>query len=220
MEISISGLLVIITGPPAAGKDTVVKGLLEKEDISLKKIVTHTTRPMRPNEKHGVDYYFINEMQFKSMIASGEMVEYELHGSSWKGTDKNPFIDILEGKGNYVWRITPSRAAQIDQFFIEKFGEETGRKLYERTIVFYIDVDDPSVLKQRWQERENKASIEEFEKRYLQDITAYTIHREKFHYRIVNINDPRATIEQVQLLITEHLKKISKINRTDLSSVR
>ena len=52
--------LVVVSGPSGAGKDTVVKGVLDKDD-SISLAVSATTRAVRGTEQDGVDYYFLNK---------------------------------------------------------------------------------------------------------------------------------------------------------------
>ncbi len=78
--------IFIISGPSGAGEDSVIKGL--KRLYDLEKIITTTTRAMRPGEVHGVDYYFVNHEQFREMIDNGEFAEWaeedngQLYGGS------------------------------------------------------------------------------------------------------------------------------------------
>ena len=58
--------IFIISGPSGAGEDSVIKKL--KNHIDFDKIVTTTTRAMRPEDEEGVSYYFISEEEFKKGI--------------------------------------------------------------------------------------------------------------------------------------------------------
>ncbi|TET94656.1 MAG: guanylate kinase, partial [Dehalococcoidia bacterium] len=68
-----SPLLVVITGPSGVGKDTVLSRLK-----ALKRpyhfAVTATTRPPRPEETDGVDYFFLSDQQYDDMLARGEFL--------------------------------------------------------------------------------------------------------------------------------------------------
>lgn len=203
------GLLAIITGPPASGKDTIVEGLLNQETIPFTKIVTHTTRGKREQEVDGKDYHFVSETDFLTMVSKGEIIEYVHHGSSWKGTHKNPFEALLSSQENFIWRIDPSRAAGIDSFFIEKFGYSRGKMLIEKSVTLYIDVSDPEILKKRWLERDKNADISEFEKRYSQDSEIFRQFSDKFHHRIINEGNPENIIMETLKILQKHLLKTS-----------
>lgn len=73
---------VVFVGPTAAGKDTLMNEVSRRTGI--KPLVSHTTRPMRPGEVDGVEYYFVTDDQFESM----EMVERRTYtvanGETWK----------------------------------------------------------------------------------------------------------------------------------------
>lgn len=91
-------LLVVLTGPSAAGKDTVLirlRPLFPRAHFAI----TATTRAPRPNERDGVDYYFVSEVEFKRMVASGEMLEHALVYGDHKGVPKAQVRKALaEGK--------------------------------------------------------------------------------------------------------------------------
>jgi len=74
------GLLIIISAPSGVGKTTLIRRLLE-HDKRFVFAVSHTTRPMREGEKDGVDYYFISDAEFDSMVSAGEFAEWAwVHG--------------------------------------------------------------------------------------------------------------------------------------------
>ena len=70
------GLLIVLSGPSGVGKGTVRKAIFESDDNDFQYSVSMTTRPMRPGEVEGVDYYFRTREEFEALIASGDMLEY------------------------------------------------------------------------------------------------------------------------------------------------
>ena len=70
-----SPLLIVISGPSAVGKDSVVQRLLEDTE-AFTFVVTVNTRSPRPGERPGVDYHFVTREKFLQMVADGEMLEY------------------------------------------------------------------------------------------------------------------------------------------------
>ncbi|MBB4078451.1 guanylate kinase [Lewinella aquimaris] len=70
------GKLLIFTAPSGAGKTTIVRHLLQSFD-GLAFSVSATTRPARPGEVHGRDYYFLSKEEFMGRVAAGDFVEYE-----------------------------------------------------------------------------------------------------------------------------------------------
>jgi guanylate kinase len=76
------GPLIIVSGPSGSGKTTVIRRLLEAGDLPLRLSVSATTRPPRPGERDGVDYYFWTRDQFEAEIAAGAFLEHaEVHGN-------------------------------------------------------------------------------------------------------------------------------------------
>ena len=75
------GRLIIISSPSGGGKGTLireVRGLLPELGYS----VSHTTRPQRPGEEHGREYFFVSKEEFNRRIAGGDFLEFaEVHGN-------------------------------------------------------------------------------------------------------------------------------------------
>ncbi|MGL4280253.1 MAG: guanylate kinase [Albidovulum sp.] len=83
------GLLIILSSPSGAGKSTLAKRLMTW-DPTLKFSVSATTRPPRPGEVDGRDYYFRTKEEFRAMVAAGEMLEHaEVFGNLY-GSPKGP----------------------------------------------------------------------------------------------------------------------------------
>ncbi|UJM20941.1 guanylate kinase [Corynebacterium diphtheriae] len=85
------GRLVVLAGPSAVGKSTVVHRLREEiEDLYFS--VSMTTRAPRPGERDGVDYFFVSPEEFQSKIDAGEMLEWaDIHGGLQRsGTPAGP----------------------------------------------------------------------------------------------------------------------------------
>ncbi len=68
------GTLFIVTAPSGAGKTSLVKALIEREQ-QLRVSVSHTTRAKRPGEEDGVNYHFVEEAPFMEMLRKGSFFE-------------------------------------------------------------------------------------------------------------------------------------------------
>lgn len=91
-----SGLLVVLSAPSGGGKTTVIRRLLQDQTLPLNYSISLTTRPRRSNEQEGVDYYFVDEPEFKRRISAGEVIEYEeVHGHLY-GTPRQPIECALK----------------------------------------------------------------------------------------------------------------------------
>jgi len=69
------GRLIILSGPSGVGKGTVRKALFDMPNNNLVYSVSMTTRPKRPGEIDGVDYYFVSEAEFLKRKKSGKFLE-------------------------------------------------------------------------------------------------------------------------------------------------
>ena len=80
--------LLVVSGPSGAGKDTVVKYLMEAHpEIEIS--VSATTRAMRPGEAEGVNYYYMTNAQFEEKLARGEILEHVNYCGKYYGTPKS-----------------------------------------------------------------------------------------------------------------------------------
>jgi len=80
---------LIFVGPSGAGK-TYLSEKLQKSGFKLE--VSYTTRPIRENEKDGVDYKFISKFEFEQAIAYGQMYEWTQYGENYYGTSNVDFF--------------------------------------------------------------------------------------------------------------------------------
>lgn len=87
--------LTVLAGPSAVGKDTVAADVRARfPQVWLS--VSATTRPPRPGELEGVNYFFVSDDEFDRMVADGELLEWAVvHGVYRYGTPRRPVIDHL-----------------------------------------------------------------------------------------------------------------------------
>ena len=91
-------MLVILSGVSGAGKDTIKKELIKRED-NIITIPSFTDRPMRVNDVEGGTYHFVSTEEFEEMIKNDELYEYNVHQNHYYGRSKKLFNEkVKEGK--------------------------------------------------------------------------------------------------------------------------
>ncbi len=106
------GLLIILSSPSGAGKSTLSKRLIEW-DPSMSFSVSATTRPPRPGEVDGVDYYFKTKDQFSDMVANDQMLEYaEVFENSY-GSPKGPVEGSIDAGQDVLFDIDWQGGQQV-----------------------------------------------------------------------------------------------------------
>jgi guanylate kinase len=140
------GNLFVVAAPSGAGKSSLVKALLEL-DSHLALSVSHTTRAARGQEQHGREYWFIDEPEFRAMVARGEFFEWaQVHGRLY-GTSRKAIEERLNHGEDVVLEIDWQGAQQI-------------KRLFPQTVTIFILPPSWDELEQRLKRRgEDKAEV-------------------------------------------------------------
>ncbi len=107
-----AGTLYIISAPSGAGKTSLIKALTDSND-SISVSVSHTTRPPRPGEKDGIDYFFISQDQFDSMLERGEFLEHARVFDNYYGTSATVIEKTLQTNRDLILEIDWQGAQQV-----------------------------------------------------------------------------------------------------------
>ncbi len=162
--------IIVISGPSGSGKSSLIKKLFKKNKLNFS--ISHTTRAIRGQEENGIDYYFVSNNNFKTMIEQNEFAEWakvylNYYGTSWEEIkDKSDKDDIL------ILDIDIQGAKKIK----EKFNE---------AVLILISPPSLSVLEKRLinREKRNDNDIKTRLKNALSEL-------EEFHiYDYIIIND-------------------------------
>jgi guanylate kinase len=129
----------VVTGPSGAGKGTLIKGLLERIP-NLEVAVSATTRPQRPGEVDGREYWFLADDDFTAKIESGEFLEYVAYVSGRRyGTLRSELDRIADGGKVCVLELELEGALRVQDevpgnvtIFIAADVPELERRLCER----------------------------------------------------------------------------------------
>ena len=98
------GLMFVLSSPSGAGKTTLTRMLIS-EIPELKMSVSVTTRPMRPGEEEGRDYYFVDQKRFDEMVKQDELLEWARVFDNCYGTPRAPVEAALEAGRNVLFDI-------------------------------------------------------------------------------------------------------------------
>ena len=128
-------LLIVISGPSGAGKDTVMQRMKER-GLPFHFVVTATTRPRRDNEVHGKDYFFVSKEEFARMIDEDELIEHAMVYGDYKGIPKQQVREALASGKDVVMRIDVQ-------------GAETVRKLAPAALMIFIATENEQDLIRR-----------------------------------------------------------------------
>ena len=187
-------VLVVISGPSGVGKTTIIKAVLaRRKDLIFS--VSCTTRPKRPGEVHGKDYFLITEEEFKGMIERGEFLEWAtVHGHLY-GTPRR-FVEEAFNKGKSVL---------LD---IDVQGALKVMETFKDGVFIFVAPPSLEALKERLKKRgtEDQESI----RRRLEDATWELKHIDKFQYLIVN-EDLDEAIYDLDSIITAEKIKVSRL---------
>lgn len=111
------GLLLVISGPSGAGKGTICKALLDKNEFWLS--VSATTRKPREGEIDGKNYFFITKDEFKERIEKNDFLEYaEVYGNYY-GTPKSSVLHMLDNGKDVILEIDIQGALKVKEAFKE-----------------------------------------------------------------------------------------------------
>lgn len=114
------GLLVVISGPSGVGKTTIAHAV--KERLGAAFSISATTRPRSNQERDGVDYHFVSDERFRSMIDAGALLEHaEVFGRHWYGTPRQPVEEAIATGGIIILDIDVQGALQIRRTMPEAF---------------------------------------------------------------------------------------------------
>jgi guanylate kinase len=106
--------LTVLSGPSGVGKSTVVTRL-RQEQPQIWQSVSVTTRPPRPGEADGREYFFVSERQFDVMAAGGKLLEWAQFAGNKYGTPRAPVAERLEAGIPTLLEIDVAGARQVRQ---------------------------------------------------------------------------------------------------------
>lgn len=168
--MTMKGKLFIISAPSGAGKTTIINEILKKIP-ELKFSVSYTTRPKRPNETEGIDYYYTTTDKFEKMIENNELLEWAKVHNNYYGTPKKNIFDNINSGYNVLLDIDVQGADQV-------------REQHHNGIFIFISPPSLEDLEKRLKSRktENENTIAERLKNSRKEMT----YKDKYDYIVIN----------------------------------
>ena len=179
------GLLFVVSGPSGVGKDATIT-CLRQQGFPIHFIVTATTRPPRPGEVHGVDYFFLSEQEYDALLARHEFLEHATVYGYRYGVPKQQVREALGRGQDVIMRIDVQGAATI-------------RKLAPQAVFIFLCPSSVDELEQRLCDRGTETP--ESLARKLAMIPREMAEWPKFDYVVLN---PNNALEDA----VEHIKAI------------
>ena len=171
MSLRKDGIMIVLSSPSGAGKTTLVKLLSKNKNNSIS--ISYTTRKPRVNEKNKIDYLFVSQNHFRSLIKKNSLLEYAKVFNNYYGTSEKKVISKLK-KGNNV-------LFDIDWQGTEKIKK---KKLNFNLLTIFILPPSKKILFKRLSNRDmkDKLIVEERMKQFEKDV----LHWRKYDYVVVN----------------------------------
>lgn len=192
-----AGVLYVISGPSGVGKTSIIDGVMKK----VKNVVfsvSCTTRPRRPNEVDGRDYFFVDEQTFKRMVEQDEFLEWAVVHGYYYGTPRKFVEEQLKNNVNVI----------LD---IDVQGAMTVMKKVKDAVFIFIAPPSFEELKRRLMKRGTERQ-EDMMKR-LEDAKKELEQIPKFQYLIVNVDLQESIDQLTSIIVAEQLKVERLIER-------
>lgn len=189
------GLLVVLSSPSGGGKTSIYRELLIRNP-SYKYSVSATTRPPRPGEQNGVDYFFYDDNKFVDMIAKGEFIEWAwVHGYRY-GTLRQTLQEALSSASVMLFDLDVQGAKSIKQRFPE-----------DAVTIFILPPSRPELERRL---RVRGTDSDEIIKLRLKNADEEIARISEFDY-IVNNDILESCVQKIECIITAELCKTHRI---------
>ncbi len=179
------GTLFIVSAPSGAGKTSLLKALVDVEP-GVVVSVSHTTRNMRPGERPGRDYHFVDRDRFLQMVADGAFLEHAEVFGNFYGTSESGIQEQLKKELDVILEIDWQGARQVRERFPDA-----------RSI--YILPPTPAALRERLKSRGQDS--EEIIARRMREAVSEMSHCPEFDYLVVN-DDFQVALRELRCILS------------------
>lgn len=200
MEIQRRGMMFVLSSPSGAGKTSLSRRLLER-DSNIRLSVSVTTRPKRPGEAEGIDYYFVDNTDFNLRLNRGEFLEHAKVFNYYYGTPQQPVEDSLQAGRDVLFDIDWQGTQQLRE------------KARDDLVSVFILPPSTSELERRLTTRaQDSADVVAFRMAKAADEMS---HWSEYDYIIVN-HDLERSVDAVEgILRAERLRRHRQLGLSD-----
>ena len=161
--------IFIISGPSGAGEDSIIEGL--KKILPIERVITTTTRKMRPRESQKNPYYFISKKEFAKKIKKNKFLEYaKEYNDNYYGTTHTEIKRVKKGKKIGIWKIEYKGVKNVKKIMPEI-----------KSILINAPLD---VMKNRIKRRDK--ATKEFIKKRMDYTKKWLKHKNIYSYEVIN----------------------------------
>jgi len=180
---------LVIVGPSAVGKDTMINRFIKKYPDVIKKLPSYTTRPKREGEIEGKDYYFITKEKFLKMKNEGLFFGIQEYNNNFYASSKKKLKEALE---------------KNDKIIILNYNIETAYAVKDEIDFNFVALLPPNEDELRKRLIKRKTKAEEIEKRMANSIKEICLINEAnfINYRLVN-DDEERTFNKLEKYLKE-----------------
>ena len=191
-KVARRGLMLVLSSPSGAGKSTLSRKLLDK-DKNVMLSVSVTTRKMRPGEKDGRDYHFIDRRRFDALVEKNELLEWAEVFDNYYGTPKKPVMDALAAGRDVLF--------DIDWQGTQQLGDKAPNDL---VTVFVLPPSIPELKR-----RLHKRAQDDYEtiNRRMAKAADEMSHWFEYDYVVINRDLDQAFADVTAILAAERLKR-------------
>jgi guanylate kinase len=192
--------MLVLSSPSGAGKTSISRALLER-DGNLILSISATTRPPRPGEVEGRDYFFVSEARFQQMVAAGELIEHATVFGHCYGTPQAPVDEALKAGRDVLFDIDWQGTQQIAE-----------RARQDLVRVFILP---PSTAELERRLRARAQDPEEIVQGRMAKAAGEMSHWAEYDYIVIN-EDMEQSIASVQAILTaERLKRERRVGLSE-----
>ena len=194
------GLMLVLSSPSGAGKTTISRQLLAR-DQNLTMSVSATTRPMRPGEIEGIDYYFVEPTEFNLMINRRELMEYAKVFDNYYGTPISAVEEALSVGKDVIFDIDWQGSQQIAE------------RAREDLVSIFILPPSTAELDRRLQNRAQ--DTEKVVSARMAKAPSEMSHYAEYDFIVVNYNVEESVAQVEAIIAAERLRRHRMIGLTD-----